>query len=112
MIQPTDLRILNLMIEKIDRLTSIVSQHTLKEFESNYVLSDSLQYEFEKLYQDTTKLSIEFRLLHVDLPYDDLRAIRNRVAHDYESVIIKILFDTVNENMNDFKNKIIEILKS
>lgn len=112
MIQPTDLRILNLMIEKIDRLTSIIKQNTLKEIESNFVLSDSLQYEFEKLYEDTTRLSSEFRITHRDFPYDELRAIRNRVAHDYESVIIEILYDTVNKNIPDLKAKIIELLNS
>ncbi len=52
----SDLRIINLMIEKIDRLIEVVSNHSLEEIESNYLYSDTIQYEFEKLYEDSTKL--------------------------------------------------------
>ena len=111
MIQKTDLRILNLMLEKIDRLIELNNKYNLKEIESNYVISDAIQFEFEKLYEDSTRLSIELRIAYPNLPFDELRSIRNRIAHDYESVIIKILVDTINDDLPGLKNKIKEIIK-
>ena len=67
--------------------------------------------EFEKLYEDSTRLSVEFRLAHEWLHIDDLRAIRNRVAHNYESVSLSILFDTVEKDiptLKDLLEKVIE----
>lgn len=98
------------MVEKIDRLTSVTNQYTLQEIEETYILSDSIQFEFEKLYEDSTKLSPEFRINHSDFPYDKLRGIRNRVAHDYESVIIRILVDTINNDLPAFKNQILGLI--
>lgn len=108
----TDLRILKLMIEKSERMIEILSNHTRKEIQSDYVLSDAIQFEFEKLYEDSTRLSMELRIqfgnqLHID----DLRAIRNRVAHDYESVSLKVLLDTVQNDIPKLKDDLNAIVQ-
>ena len=111
MINPADSRIVNSMIEKASRLIEICAKNTREQIAENYVLSDSLQYEFEKLYEDSTRLSFEFRMSHDWLHIDDLRAIRNRVAHNYESVSLSILFDTVEKDipkLKDLLEKVIE----
>ena len=106
MIQKTDLRVLNLMLEKIERLIDTVNNHSLEEIESNYYISDSIQYEFEKLFEDSSRLSTEFRINNPDLPFNELRSIRNRIAHDYESVIIKKLIDTAKNDLPKLKTQI------
>lgn len=89
MINKTDLRILSLLLEKCERLCDICDHHKDEEIESNYLYSDTIQFEFEKLYEDMTRLSSEFRMFHQELHIDDMRGIRNRVAHNYESVSLK-----------------------
>lgn len=103
MISNVDQRIIALMIEKIDRLLEIRKKHSLEEIQNEYVLSDAIQFEFEKLYEDSTRLSIEFRMNYKDLHIDDLRAIRNRVAHNYESVSLNILIDTIEVDLPKLK---------
>ena len=75
MISQTDIRLLNLMIEKCNRLIDICNTYDDKTIESNYVYSDAIQYEFEKLYEDMTRLSIELRIMHPEMHFDDLRSI-------------------------------------
>lgn len=99
------------MIEKIDRLLDICHTYSIEEIKQNYLCFDSLQYEFEKLYEDSTRLSPDLIISHPELPIDKLRSIRNRVAHDYESVVIQILIDTVNENLPEFKQALQSIIK-
>ena len=84
-----------MIIEKIDRLTEVCTNNTLEKIEESYVLSDTLQFEFEKMYNDCTKLSSEFYISFPSFPIDQLRGIRNRVAHDYESVVIRVMYDAV-----------------
>ena len=112
MISATDLRLLNSMIEKCDRLIEICENHTDKEIEENYLFSDAIQFEFEKLYEDSTRLSGEFRINFPQLHIDELRAIRNRVAHDYESVSLKTLIDTVRNDIPKLRIVLIDFLKS
>ena len=111
MISPTDLRIISMMIEKTERILNIYSGNGREKIQNDYVLSDALQFEFEKLYEDSTRLSIEFRMNHKWLHIEDLRGIRNRVAHNYESVSLAILFDTVENNIPTLKQELENVLK-
>ena len=97
------------MIEKINRLLDICNNHE-KDIEDNYLYSDALLYEFEKMYEDSTKLSIHFYAEHPEIPTDKLRAIRNRVAHDYESIVVQILIDTVKKDLPIFQKLLQSIL--
>lgn len=111
MISKTDERILLMMLEKCDRLCEICNNHTDEEIEENYLFSDTIQFEFEKLYEDMTRLSTEFRMSHKELPIDDMRGIRNRVAHNYESVSLKILIDTARSDIPNLKEALANIIK-
>ena len=111
MINKTDERLLGLMLEKVDRLIEIVSNHPEEEIIQSYILSDSIQFEFEKLYEDSTRLSPEFRLTYRGkLHIDDLRAIRNRIAHDYESVILRKLITTIEEDLPIIKQELESVI--
>ena len=110
MIKKTDERIVNLIIEKIERLEQLITEHTEIEIKSKFYFSDSVQFEFEKLYEDSTRLSPEFLIEHKEFPIDKLRAIRNRVAHDYESVIIDVLLDVIKNDLPSLKSELINAL--
>ena len=107
----TDKRIIDNIVIKIDRIIEICSSHSFEEIKDNYVLSDALQYEYEKMYFDVSKLSPQFYMNHSDVPIDKLRGIRNRVAHDYETVSLQILYDTAKNDMPVFKETLISLLK-
>ena len=110
MINKTDLRIISLMIEKTNRLIDILSKYGREKIEQDYVLSDAVQYEFEKLYEDSTRLSVEIRLNYFNqLHIDDLRGMRNRIAHNYAVVSLRILIDTIENDLPQLK-KICKLL--
>lgn len=112
MIQQTDLRLIKKMVEKINHLIEILSKNGRDKIQSEYVLSDAIQFEFEKLYEDSTRLSQEFRFDYGEkLQIDNLRAIRNRVAHNYESVSIKVLLDTIENDIPKLKNDLEQIIE-
>ena len=109
MIEEKDKRIIKMMLDKIDKMTELVTFH-YDQIENDYVYSDSLQYEFEKLYEDSTRLSMKLVSNYPKLPINELRAIRNRIAHDYETVIISKLINTVKNDFPYFKNSLESIL--
>ena len=111
MIDKLDLRIITLMVDKTEKIISIIKTHSREEIESDFVLSDALQYEFEKLYEDSMRLSFEFRNEHKWLHIDDLRSIRNRVAHNYESVSVEILLDTAEKDIAELNHLLREVLE-
>ena len=106
MISPEDIRLLNLMIEKCGRLIDICNTYDDNTIELNYIYSDAI------LYEDMTRLSTDLRLAHPEMHFDDLRSIRNRVAHKYESVSLQILLDMVHNNIPKLKEDLITLLNS
>ena len=87
------------MIDKTERLMEVYKKHNRDEIESDYTLSDTVLYEFEKLYEDAARLSMELRISHPELHIDKLRGIRNRVAHEYENVSLTVLLDTIEKDI-------------
>ena len=112
MIEETDIRIISLMIEKCDRLIEICQQYTDEEIVANYIYSDAIQYEFEKLYEDGTRLSDELRIEHPELHIDDLRGMRNRIAHNYAIVSLDILLDTVRNDIPELRQVLYDFLNN
>lgn len=112
MIREKDQRIVRLILEKIDRLMFICDKYSLQEVEEDFMCFDSLSYEFEKMYEDFTRLSKEFVAQNSFLPIENMRAIRNRVAHDYASVIVEVLYDTVKNDFPSFKEQLLKLIES
>ena len=110
MTSSTDIRLLKLMVEKCERLIDICNTYNNETIQSNYIYSDTIQYEFEKLYEDMTRLSMELRIMHPEMHFEDLRSIRNRVAHNYESVSLQILLDTIRINIPELKEDLLKLL--
>lgn len=109
MIDQADKRLINVILEKVDRLIELVTYHK-EDIRTNYLYSDTLQFEFEKIYEDISKLSFKLIVYHPELPIDYLRGIRNRIAHDYESIIIDILIDSVINDFPSFRESLVQIL--
>lgn len=107
----TDKRIIDNIVIKIDRIIEICNNHSFDEIMNDYVLSDALQYEYEKMYFDVTKLSPLFYTSNTSVPIEQLRGIRNRVAHDYETVSLQILYDTAKNDLPKFKETLVNALK-
>lgn len=110
MIDQADKRLINVILEKVDRLIELVIYHQA-DIQTNFLYSDTLQFEFEKIYEDVSKLSFKLLVCHPELPIDNLRGIRNRIAHDYESVIVQKLIDTVQKDFPIFREQLSEIIK-
>ena len=109
MTESKDKRIISLIINKIDRPIFICSKYSLDEIEEDFIVSDSIQLEFEKMYEDSTRLSQQLQNDFKNT-FDKLRGTRNRVAHDYSSVIISILVDTVKNDLPQLKEQLESLL--
>ena len=99
------------MIEKCDRLIEIGNKFSDEEIKDNYILSDAIQFEFEKLYEDSTRLSPELWMDNPNYHIHDLRGIRNRVAHNYENVSLKILLDTIRKDIPVLRETLLNAIK-
>ena len=57
-----------------------------------------------------TRLSDDFLVHHPQIPWHEIRAMRNLHAHDYDKVDISIVWNTVVEDIPDLKKALYSIL--
>lgn len=91
------------MLLAIKRLEEFTKEHTLEEAMKDYRISDVILLEFENLANAANRLDDDFKNNHKDIPFDKMISIRNRIAHDYLSVSLETLYDTIELNFGDFK---------
>ena len=103
MINENDLRHIGHMLEAIERLEEVYNKYSLEEAIYDYMIFDVVLMEFENLGNYMMKLSNELVISHPELHIDDLRAIRHRIAHDYLSVQIEVLYQTIEQNFPSLK---------
>lgn len=95
----------------IDRLILVSNENTLEEVQENFMISDVLLLEFENLVNSIMRLDDNFINNHPEIPINQLRAVRNRIAHDYLSVSIEILYTTIDRNLKDLKKLLLKCIK-
>lgn len=95
----------------IERLEIVSKEHSLEEAENDFRISDVLLLEFENLANECMKIDSAILTEFPDFPLEELRAIRNRVAHDYISVSIEILYKTISNDLGKVKEMLDKMAK-
>lgn len=111
MINDKDKRFINLMLESINRLIMCRDKYDIDQAANDFMIFDVILMEFENLTNYALKLSPELVESHPEIHINELRAIRNRIAHDYLSVSIEILYDSINNDFPLLKDTLISLLK-
>ena len=67
----------------------------VQELNSNEILLDSMLFRIIQISENAKKLSAEYRESASELPWNELIGLRNRIVHDYGSVDLNIVFETL-----------------
>lgn len=86
-------------IQKILSDLEFMIEHTKglskEEIQADDVLLDSIMFRIIQVAENSDRLSEKFKDIHDDLPWKDIKGMRNRIVHDYGVVDISIVCDTV-----------------
>ena len=66
-----------------------------QELNDNEVLLDSMLFRMIQISENAKKLSAQYRESAGELPWNELIGLRNRIVHDYGSVDLNIVFETL-----------------
>lgn len=69
------------------------------EFEKNELLLDSIMFRFIQISEHIKKLSKTFRDNHPNIPWRDIIGLRNRIIHEYGTIDLDIIYNTVKEDI-------------
>lgn len=98
----------NYYIQKIQKDLEFIVIHMqnvdIEELNANEILLDSMLFRMIQLSENAKKLSDEYKQIHGYIPWNALYGLRNRIVHDYGNVDLKVVYETL-------KNDIPELLE-
>lgn len=87
------------IIAAIDRIGTYAEGLTYERFCADVRTSDAVQYNFVVIGEAASRLPQEFTALHSELPWNEMRALRNVVAHAYFAVSLSVLWETMTSDL-------------
>jgi len=102
--------ILERMIYHIVRLDERCSGRTLEEFLDDIDTLEIGAFNVEHLGEEANSLPKEFTDKYPEIPWKQIRGMRNRIAHNYYGMAKDILWQIINEDIPILREQIQEII--
>lgn len=99
------------MIKYCDKIIDIKNKEELTK--EKYMESDIIQLAIDMCIFQLTELSVhlddEFKLKHLDIPWAQIKGMRNIHAHEYDKIDRNIIWNTINKDIEVLKDKLKKI---
>jgi uncharacterized protein with HEPN domain len=74
------------------------------------MLQDSLIRQIEIIGEATSRITKDFKEKYTEVPWVDMKDMRNKLIHDYFGVNIRYVWNVINQDIPQLKKQITEIL--
>lgn len=72
---------------------------TIDDLNGDEVLLDSIMFRLIQISENAGKLSEEYKNERGDIPWHAIKGLRNRIVHEYGSVDLSVIYDTVTKDI-------------
>lgn len=100
-------------LKKIITDLAFVCEHTAdmsqEELAVNEILVDSVMFRLIQIAENSDKLTPDYKATHSTIPWRAMKGMRNRIVHEYGSVDLSVVYDTVRQDIPDLLKLLREI---
>lgn len=100
------------MIKYCDKILEIKNKEELTK--EKYMNSDIVQLAIDMCIFQLTELSIHlddsFKIKHLNIPWAQIKGMRNMHAHEYDKIDRNIIWNTIDKDIEDLNMKLKKIL--
>jgi uncharacterized protein with HEPN domain len=108
--QSDDKSLLGDILDAIRRIEGYTKGVKREDFLENLMMQDAVMHQIEIIGEASNSISDEFQEKNSHLPWIQMRAIRNKIIHDYRGVNLQIIWDTVRNDLPALKLQVQELL--
>ncbi len=101
--------IVNKMVAYIEKIEAYCKDYDYKSFSENSLLTEACVFNLSQLGELATKLDKEFTEKHSNIPWHQMRGLRNRIVHDYEGVNLKLVWEIISCDLSELKKLLTKI---
>ncbi len=94
-----DISLINDILESALRIQEKTGNLDFTQFSSDVDIQDIVIRRFLVIGEAAGRLSLEFRRHHGKLPYNEMKAMRNVLVHEYDYISKQILWDTIQDDL-------------
>ena len=106
-----NLTYLQQILDYIEDIEAYVQSIDFSEFEKNGLLQDAVIRKIELIGEAAKRLSVAFwEQYRETLPLAEAVSTRNRLLHQYDDVDLRIVWNTIMNDLPDLKKKLTEFL--
>jgi uncharacterized protein with HEPN domain len=96
---------------RVAQIQSYLDEQSFEEFIANKMVQDAVVRQLEIIGEASRNLSEDFCRLHPEVPWSQIVGMRNRIAHDYLSVDMEIVWDIIAHDLPTLKLRVAELLR-
>jgi len=98
------------ILDAIDRINTYMQGVSKSTFFEHLMMQDAVMYQIEIIGEASNHISDTFQEENPGLPWMEMRAIRNKIVHDYRGIELEIIWDTVQNNLPSLQKQIKRLL--
>lgn len=106
-----DVVFLGHMLDAIDNIELFVNNLTKSQFDQNLEKQYAIVRALEIIGEAAKNLTPAFIANNSSIPWKDIIGMRDKIIHQYFGVDLKTVWDTVNNDLPDLKEKLLSIKK-
>ena len=95
----------------MNRILEYVEGYSFSDFKKDYKTVDAVIRNFEIIGEASKNVPKEIKDKHIEVPWDEMYLLRNKVSHEYFGIDYEIIWDLVSNYIPDNKTQIVEILR-
>ncbi len=94
------------MISLIDKIENYISGMDYDSFTKNEMVVEVCAFNLSQLGEYSHKLEDDFQKNNPSIPWKAIYGMRNRIIHDYDGVNIKVVWETVTQDLSSLKEQL------
>ena len=98
------------ILDAIRRIEIYTAGVKKKEFIEHFMMQDAVMRQIEIIGEASNSVSEELQEQHSELPWFQMRGIRNKIVHDYRGINLQVIWDTVKNDLPMLKKQVQGIL--
>lgn len=97
------------MLAYIEKILEYCKDIKYSDFENNTLICDACVFNLSQIGELTTKLDREFTEEHSDIPWGEMKGLRNKIVHDYEGVNLILVWEIISSDLPKLKEQLLKL---
>ena len=98
------------ILNSIEIINSYIADCNFQEFEKNEMLNDAVMRRLEIIGEASSRLPSEITDQRVNIPWSQIKALRNIIVHQYDEVDLNDLWNVIQKDLPILKKNVEEML--